>query len=140
MHPYPDYRIAVEAVILQEGKALLTRRADSGAWYVPAGKAKYEETPREAIIREIREETNLEAESIEELHVRAFKGRKASGDFYRVMFTYLVRPMGGDISGFRMNGEHTEHAWVDKQALEDPRYDSLQPEVKRIIAEVLSLK
>lgn len=137
MNQYPDYRIAVEAVILHDGKALLTRRADNGAWYVPAGKAKYEETPREAIIRETREETNLEADSIAELHVRAFRGRRASGDFYRVMFTYLVRPRNDDISGFRLNGEHTEHAWVDEHEIGDPRYDSLQPEVRRIISEVL---
>jgi len=54
MQPYPDYRIAVEAIIVHDGKVLLTRRADNGAWYVPAGKAKYEETPREAIVRETR--------------------------------------------------------------------------------------
>lgn len=138
MHACPDYRIAVEAVILHEGKVLLTRRADNGAWYVPAGKAKYEETPREAILRETREETSLEAESVEELHVRAFKGTKAPGEFfYRVMFTYLVRPRNGDIGGFRLNDEHTEHAWVDKREIGDPRYDSLQPEVRRIIADVL---
>ena len=52
----------------------------------------------EAIVRETREETNLEAESVEELHVRAFKGQKASRDFYRVMFTYLVRPRNGGFS------------------------------------------
>jgi ADP-ribose pyrophosphatase len=55
VNPYPDYRIAVEAIIVHEGKALLAKRADNGAWYVPAGKAKYEETPKEAVIREIRE-------------------------------------------------------------------------------------
>jgi len=59
MNPYPDYRIAVEAIIVHEGKVLLAKRADNGAWYVPAGKAKYEETPKEAVIREVREETNL---------------------------------------------------------------------------------
>lgn len=138
MNPYPDYRIAVEAIIVHEGKVLLAKRADNGAWYVPAGKAKYEETPKEAVIREVREETNLEVDSIEELHVRAFKGRKASGDFYRVMFTYLVRPGNGDIRSFRLNDEHTEYAWVGRQELGESRYDSLLPEVRRIVADVLS--
>jgi 8-oxo-dGTP pyrophosphatase MutT (NUDIX family) len=139
MHPYPDYRIAVEAIIVHDRKVLLTKRADDGSWYVPAGKARYEETPKEAIFRETREETNLEAESVEELHVRAFKGTKASGEFfYRVMYTYLVRPRNGDIGGFRLNDEHSDYAWVDAQGIRDLRYDSLQPDVRRIIADVLS--
>lgn len=77
---------------------------------------------------------------MEELHVRAFKGRKAAGDFYRGMFTYLVRLKNGDIRNLRLNGEHAGHAWVDKREIRDPRYDSLHPEVRRLIEDVLRVR
>src|SRR5690606_22787357 len=103
MNNYPNYRISVEAIILLENKILLTRRADHCAispsvWNVPAGKVKYEEIPKEALYREVKEETNLEVDLVKELDVRAFKGRTVVEEFYRVMFTYLVRPKNNDIS------------------------------------------
>jgi ADP-ribose pyrophosphatase len=143
MSQYPNYRISVEAIILHHNKILLTKRADHcsvgpGMWNVPAGKAKYEEIPIEAIVREAKEETSLEVELIKELNVRAFKGRTATEDFYRVMFTYLVKPKHGDISSFRLNDEHSEYSWVDKHEINDPRYDSLHPNLKQIITGVLN--
>lgn len=51
---------------------------------------KYEETPREAIVRETREETNLGTASIKEPRVRAFNGRKASGFYRSVRFIFAL--------------------------------------------------
>ncbi|MGO4387380.1 NUDIX hydrolase [Microvirga sp. 2YAF29] len=57
---------AVIAVVIENGRALLVRRAnppDAGLWGYPGGKIEYGETVYEAAIRELREETGVEAEA-----------------------------------------------------------------------------
>lgn len=43
----------------REGRVLLQLRADDGSWNLPAGAVDPGETPFEAIVREVREETGL---------------------------------------------------------------------------------
>jgi 8-oxo-dGTP pyrophosphatase MutT (NUDIX family) len=45
-----------------EGRLLLERRADNGCWDLPAGAIDPGETPREALEREVLEETGLHVE------------------------------------------------------------------------------
>lgn len=64
---YIHYRNPVPAagVLLQErGRVLLVKRRydpRAGAWCLPAGFMEYGETPRHCAVRELREETGLEA-------------------------------------------------------------------------------
>lgn len=54
----------VAALIRDEaGGILLERRSDNGCWDIPAGAVDPGETPREALIREVQEETGLEIEA-----------------------------------------------------------------------------
>ncbi|MGA2665569.1 MAG: NUDIX domain-containing protein [Nitrososphaerales archaeon] len=54
------------AVILRDdrGRVLLARSADSGLWLPPGGAVEPDESPREAAIRETREETGVVVEPI----------------------------------------------------------------------------
>lgn len=57
---------AVIAVVIKNGKALLVRRAnppDAGLWGYPGGKIEYGETVSAAAVRELREETGVEAQA-----------------------------------------------------------------------------
>ncbi|PIV26587.1 MAG: NUDIX hydrolase [Anaerolineae bacterium CG03_land_8_20_14_0_80_58_20] len=47
------------AIINDEGKILLTRRLDNGQWRLPSGGVEAGESPSEAVIREVFEETCL---------------------------------------------------------------------------------
>ena len=53
------------AIIFNKGKILVTRRAPgeklAGYWEFPGGKLEGNETPRECIVRELREELGLHA-------------------------------------------------------------------------------
>jgi acetyl-CoA carboxylase carboxyl transferase subunit beta len=59
-------RLAVGAVVLREdGAVLLVRRArppSVGSWTLPGGKVEEGETPEDAIVREVLEETGLRVE------------------------------------------------------------------------------
>jgi ADP-ribose pyrophosphatase YjhB (NUDIX family) len=58
-------RVAAYAVILREGRILLSRLAPSVTpeelWTLPGGGLDHGEDPRDAVVREIREETGLDA-------------------------------------------------------------------------------
>ena len=59
---FREPKLAVGALVEQEGKVLLVKRAVDpklGYWCLPAGYVEYDEGPVAAVIREVREETGL---------------------------------------------------------------------------------
>ena len=64
---YPDQPIVgVGAVVLNKGKILLEKRKNEpgkGKWSIPGGLVDLGESPEQAVIREVLEETCLEVES-----------------------------------------------------------------------------
>ncbi|HEY1011840.1 MAG TPA: NUDIX domain-containing protein [Herpetosiphonaceae bacterium] len=59
-HP-PSHRVGAFAIIRDDqGRVLLSRRADSGWWNLPGGGVEPHETVTEGVVREVREETGLE--------------------------------------------------------------------------------
>ena len=61
MHGELVISAGVDAIVRNEkGEILLIRRSDSGTWDLPGGAVEPGETPSEAVVREIREETGLE--------------------------------------------------------------------------------
>jgi ADP-ribose pyrophosphatase YjhB (NUDIX family) len=61
--------IGVLAFVERDGALLLERRADFGTWGIPGGALDEDEAVEEAIAREVREETGLEAVTIDLLGV-----------------------------------------------------------------------
>lgn len=67
-----NFRFAVELLVKYKGKYLLCKRSDNikvapGLWNIPAGKVKYDEGIEEALIRECKEETNLDIKNVKYL-------------------------------------------------------------------------
>jgi ADP-ribose pyrophosphatase YjhB (NUDIX family) len=138
MTTYPNYRVAVEVMLKVDGKLLLMKRAPNcdvapGVWSVPAGKVKYEEIPLKAVVRECFEETGIHVKIVREIDCRAFKTQIRGEEAFRLVYAYLVELVDGTNCEVKLSDEHKEFAWVDKNEIEDKKYESLQKEVKEAI-------
>lgn len=80
-------------------KVLLTRRADNGRWCLPGGHVEPGETVAEACIRELQEETGLQARIVRLIGVYSSPhfvldyGER--GRFQVVALNFEVEPVGG---------------------------------------------
>ena len=85
-----------------EGRILLMRRADDGRWGLPAGAVDPGESPAEAVVREVREETGLVVRAARVAGVfggARFRYRYGNGD--EAEYTVVVfdcEVTGGDLA------------------------------------------
>jgi 8-oxo-dGTP diphosphatase len=109
---YPERPlVGVGGVVIDEGRALLIRRASEplrGEWSIPGGMLELGETLEEGVARELLEETGLQVRVLElievfERIVYAANGERAGGgDFRRPRFHYVI----ADYLCERISGEH----------------------------------
>lgn len=86
------FTIGVFAIICDEDdKVLLCHRRDYDLWNLPGGGVEQNETPWQAVLREIKEETGLEAKI---LH---FCGVYAKSDKNEIVFSFACEIVGGQI-------------------------------------------
>src|SRR3954454_22618506 len=94
---YVTPKVAIGAVVgNDEGKILLTQRADSGVWLYPTGWADVGYSPSEVAVKEVYEETGIEVEPVSLIAV--FDGLRLG--FARVPLYSLVfhcRMTGGEL-------------------------------------------
>ena len=111
--------LAVSAAIFRNGRVLIVRRARApahGLYTLPGGGVELGETLEEAVMREIREETNLDIEPVALAGYRQAIGRDVHGRIERhfVILPFAARYIGGEIS---LNEELAEAHWLEPSAL-----------------------
>jgi 8-oxo-dGTP pyrophosphatase MutT (NUDIX family) len=98
---------AVEVALISVGPA--------GRWQLPKGLVGRGETPEEAALREVREETGLTGEveaALETVEYWYFSGKgPARVRFHKFVHFYLMRFTAGDVSGH--DAEVNEARWVE---------------------------
>jgi ADP-ribose pyrophosphatase YjhB (NUDIX family) len=99
MQEFPTGReIRYQGAIVQDDLILLIKHmplhGDSPYWLLPGGGIEDGETETECVVREMREETNLDVEVI-----RLIMDEPELPDGpYRRLMTYLCKPVGGEAS------------------------------------------
>ena len=99
---YPDRPLlGVGAVIVKNDQILVVRRANpplQGQWSIPGGLVDTGETTKEAVIREIREETSLTVEPLElvEVFERILRDADSRVQYHFVVIDYLCRLVSGE--------------------------------------------
>ncbi len=112
---YPDAPIAgVGAIVIDEGKVLLIKRGRPpllGEWSIPGGAMELGETVREAVVREVREETGLVVEAVELLGVfdRVVKDGDGKILYHYVLIDFLCRRVSGEPQA---SGDADDARWV----------------------------
>lgn len=107
------YHIAVKGIIRRgDGKILVLKRSDKddhkpGMWETIGGGMDQEETPQEALSREILEESGLMARVGEPFNI--FTLRRDTGEF-KVGITFLCEHLDGEVM---LSDEHSEYRWID---------------------------
>jgi len=106
-------------VIEREEKFLILQRAEdessAGRWCFPGGRIEEDETAEEAALREVKEETGLEAEVLEQGETFNAEGELGTWRIYPFLMS-----AGGDIS---LNYEHSSFEWATRAEIEE--FDTL---------------
>jgi 8-oxo-dGTP diphosphatase len=98
---YPDKPVVgVGAVILHKGKILLEKRKNApgkGKWSVPGGLVELGESPEQAVVREVKEETGLKVEEPRLIDVvnNVSLDEKGKTKYHYVIVDYLVKVRHG---------------------------------------------
>src|SRR4051794_11275026 len=133
-------RVASYAVIVRDERILLSRLADrissTEVWTLPGGGLDHGEDPRDAVVREIREETGLDAVVGEQArvysahmpHARRDGGRS---DYHalRIVYDAWVAPDAPEPRVLEVGGSTVEAAWHPLAAV----FDGTVPTVPMVL-------
>jgi 8-oxo-dGTP diphosphatase len=122
---YNSRNLAVHALVIYESKILLVKRAHDpmkNSWAIPGGYIDWDETVEEAVLRELKEETQLEGKILCLTGVYSDINRDEDGR-QNIALTYLVSSFGEA----KANDDAKEIAWFEINKLpENIAFDNLQ--------------
>lgn len=104
------FHITVKGIVVLDNKILLLKRVKPstdglGFWELPGGGLEYGETPNQALIRELKEETGLDIVIIK----AAYTFTKIREDYQTVGIGFLCIPKNDHV---RLSDEHTDYCFV----------------------------
>jgi 8-oxo-dGTP diphosphatase len=135
--PTQLYVVAVAAVVFRDGRLLSMRRsaqraAGAGLWETLSGRLQLGESPRDAVLREIAEESGLEVALLPR-PVTAYQARRAGEPM--VVIVFAADHVAGEVT---LSEEHDAFAWLTVD--EFARVSALAPlvEAARAAARVVA--
>lgn len=129
-----ENKIIVHAIIKHKNKYLVTKRSKNENvykeyWDIPGGLANQGETPREALIREVKEEVNLKIKPVKIIHEDSNLDKEKNMIFIRLVYLTNVED---DFNNIKLDLlEHTEYKLItDIKELKEER---IVPFLKEIL-------
>ncbi len=111
--------VGVGAIMLDGDRILMAQRGKEplkGWWSLPGGALETGESLREAVQREVREETGLEIEPVDvfEIFERILRDSEGAPEYHYVLIDYVCRITGGDL---RAGDDVCRVEWVPRRDL-----------------------
>lgn len=128
--------VGVGALVLWESKVLLVKRGGEpgkGLWAVPGGLVKLGERLKEAVAREVLEETGVKVEVGKEVFVHEviIRDRKGGVKYHYVILDFEARPV--DVR-LRPGGDALEAGWFTaEEALKLPLTEGTRALLSKIV-------
>ena len=116
-------RVGSYAVCVRDGAVLLTRFTRSGRWTLPGGGVDHGEDPRDAVVREVLEETGIAFAVGDLLDVRSRRWEHTDPDgtpvdVHGVQLLFSGEIVGGTLS-HEVGGSSDRAEWVPLARLDD---------------------
>jgi 8-oxo-dGTP diphosphatase len=105
--------------VLKDRTVLLVKRARppyAGMWSLPGGKAEADEAPRDAVRRELKEETGIEADIEGVVDTVKIVPEEGGGTLAYRLTVFYGRPTGGML---KAGGDSEAAQWVHLDDVED---------------------
>ena len=134
-------RIASYGIIIKNDEILLCRISDKlpkhqGYWTLPGGKIEFGESPEEAMIREVFEETGLTVQPESILGIDSEVLHSESKSHHQIRIIYKVSYLTGNLV-FEQNGTTDMCHWLPVQEVfKLPIVDLVKTAVKLISSEI----
>jgi ADP-ribose pyrophosphatase YjhB (NUDIX family) len=124
------------AVIDDEGRILLIRRADNGKWAMPGGALEVGETPAEGVVREALEETGVHCRPVSLVGVFDSRFCGTTSRYHMYQFVFLCEPLDcQEMAEASHAVEVTDKGWFPEDGLPenlDPGHKVRVPEAFRV--------
>ncbi|MFI1149827.1 NUDIX domain-containing protein [Streptomyces sp. NPDC020817] len=106
----PLHSVSVAGIVIRDdGRVLVIRRADNGAWEPPGGILERDERPEEGVLREVAEETGIAVE------VERLTGVYKNLTLGVIALVFRCRPIGGEE---QLSDESTAVRWLTPSEVE----------------------
>ncbi|MBD3361394.1 NUDIX domain-containing protein [Candidatus Woesearchaeota archaeon] len=132
--------LVVEGVIMNNNKTLLIHHRKLNIWVPAGGHIDENEVPDDALLREIKEETQLDVEIINNcqllpegntrrnLAVPFHSNLHSVGDHDHCCFFYLCKALNPE--NLKINKESIDYKWISKEEVDN---DFIPAEIKKIL-------
>jgi ADP-ribose pyrophosphatase YjhB (NUDIX family) len=117
LEKHPNDIDSTSGVIIQHNNTILIMKKTEGGYTIPKGHMRVGETPREAMHRELKEETQLTLPEEPKFLYKTPRPEKKGGD-YMYVFHYETNEKLIPT----LDHEHTEYSYVEKDNLPDIYY------------------
>ncbi|MFF8715585.1 NUDIX hydrolase [Streptomyces sp. NPDC015184] len=105
------HSVSVAGITVREdGRVLVIRRADNGAWEAPGGVLELDERPEDGVCREVLEETGVKVRPVR------LSGVYKNMERGIIALVFLCRPIGGEE---QTSPESAEVLWFTREEVRD---------------------